>query len=36
MRKRTNNDLQAITQKIKDQAKRTSLNTGVSTDDTEG
>ena len=36
MRKRTNNDLQTFTQKIKDQTNRTPLNAGVDADDAEG
>jgi len=34
-RKRTNNDLQNTTQKTKDQATRTPLNTGVNSDASE-
>ena len=35
-RKRTNNDLQNITQKTKDRAKQTSLKTGVDLGAPEG
>jgi hypothetical protein len=35
-RKRTNNDLEIITQKTKDRARRTSLKTGVNSGAPEG